>query len=120
VVKMMNCSKAAGLLPQGWPHTVRSSAERKEVAEIIIAEVLNQIESESREPIKWECDALSNAMGAVQFGSYVLAVNNAMECFLSKDEVAKPVEWWAESEEQTIRSLRGKLEAIKGFPPRFV
>ncbi len=117
---MMNCSKAAGLLPQGWPHTVRDTTERKEIAESVVEEVLHQIESESREPTKWERDALSNAMGAILFGSYVLAVNNAMECFLSRGEVSRPDEWWRESEDHSVRSLRGNLEKIKGCPPRFV
>ena len=115
----MNPSKVASLLPHGWPHSVRDAIAKKAIAENVIEEVLSQIADENREPTKWECDALSNAMGAILFGSYVLAVNNSMACFLSKEEVSRPAEWWTESEEQSLHSLRSAIEQVKGYPPRF-
>lgn len=116
---MMNLSEAASLLPQGWPHSVNEEKDKKSIAESVIEKVLAQIEREDREPTKWECDSLSNAMSAVLFGSYVLAVKNAMDCYLSKSEISKSEEWWAGSEEHSVRSLKMCLEKIKGYPPRF-
>ncbi len=114
----MNLSRASSLLPHGWPHLVRDTADKKALAENVIEEVIDQIAGENREPTKWECVSLSNAMGAILFGSYVLAVNDAMACFLSELEVSRPAEWWAESEDQSLNSLRSHLEKIKEYPPR--
>ncbi len=63
----MNNSSTLDLFPKGWPHLVLGAAEKKLIAESVIEGVLNQIASEQREPTKWECDSLSNAMGALLF-----------------------------------------------------
>jgi len=116
----MDITSAIKLLPQGWPHFPSEPVDKKITAESVIEEVLNQIIDENRNPTKWECDGVSNAMGAVLFGSYTLAVSNAMSCFYSKAQVSRPEVWWEESEEHSTDTLKTLLEMIKGYPPRIM
>ena len=84
----------------------------------MIAEILFQIKQENREPTRWESDGLSRAMGDILFGSYTLAVVDAMSCFLGRDEVTKSDNWWDESENHSVQSLTNTLQKITGYPPR--
>jgi hypothetical protein len=114
----MNISNINNLLPPEWPHSHLEAINKKIVAENVIEETLIQISNENRNLTKWECDCISNAMGAILFGSYVLAVNNVKSCFLSKNEVSRTAEWWSESEDLSLEDLQVRLEKIKGYPPR--
>ena len=114
----MNILNGIKLLPTGWPHLPKRAFERKMIVESVIEEVLNQINSENRNPTIWECDCINNAMGSVLFGSYTLAANNALSCFTPKNEVSKPAEWWIETEEYSTETLKSCLEQVKGYPPR--
>jgi hypothetical protein len=53
-------------------------------------------------------------------GTYIAARNEALFCYLNKDQVARPEHWWHESENITIQDLRDGLAYVRGSPPRGV
>lgn len=114
----MNKSNAEKIVPSGFPHSVPSAIDRKVIAERVIEEILLQIKMEDREPTRWESDGLSRAMGDILFGSYTLAIVDAMSCFLKRDEVTRTDSWWDESESHTVQSLNNTLQKITGYPPK--
>lgn len=116
----MNESKTLNLIPNDRTLYSMTSLEKKAIAENAIEEVINQIELENRNPTEWESEALSSAFGFILLGTYIAAKNEAMFCYLNKDEVARPEHWWHESESITVQDLRDGLAYVRGVPPRGV
>lgn len=116
----MNIDQAKALFPMGWPHSVKAAIERKEICENLIQDVVDQIQSENRNPTQWELDGLSSAIKAVRFGAYALATCEAMSIFASKrDYVSRLGDLWSPvSDDLALEKISRDLSCLKGEPPR--
>lgn len=109
----MNKDKAMKHVPKNKPVTQTTKDERREIAEKLIEEIINQIEGESRHPTIWERETIGYSLGLLISGAYIAAISEAMSCFLGKDEVAKPDYWWNEADDITTLDLRKGLGKAK-------
>lgn len=115
----MNINKLEQLVPDGWPHSPSEKFEKKEIAEQVIQEAIDQIKFSARNTTKWQFECLTNGIEAVRSGMYVLAVNEAMSCSYSESDVSRPAEFWVElSDNQVIEVLDRSLARLKGEPPK--
>ncbi len=108
------------LIPLGWPHSVVSAEERKEICENLIQEIINQIQNEYRNPTQWELDGLSQAIKAIRFGSYALATCEAMSTFASKRSYSSSLGdlWSPVADDLALERLSRDLACVKGEPTR--
>jgi hypothetical protein len=116
----MDQQKVLDLIPDDSLLFTMTALEKKAIAEDVIEEIINQIESEDRNPTEWERETLSSAFGFILLETYIAARNEALFYYLNKDQVARPEHWWHESENITIQDLRDGLAYVRGAPPRGV
>jgi len=95
-----------------------SNHEKKVAVEDLISKALTQVQSEVRNPTKWEADRLSGAIGATLTGWYRVAINEVYMSTLTEGEVAKPEHWWQEVHDVTLQKLVDDFYYVKGAPPR--
>lgn len=90
--------------------------EKKREAEQAIAQVLDAMAEENREPDEWEARDLLAAMGAILGRMYALSLNLT---FRAMTEPAQRAGVWDRSETTPLlRDLRRTLEYIEGAPAR--
>lgn len=108
------------LIPLGWPHSVASAEERKKICENLIQEIINQIQSEYRNPTQWELDRLSQAIKAIRSGTYTLATCEAMSIFDSKRSYISSLGdlWSPITDDLALERLNRDLAYLKGEPTR--
>lgn len=111
----MDKEKALKHIPLDKSVTQTTKEERRDIAENLVEEIISQIEGENRNPSIWEQETITYALGLMISGAYIAAINEAMSCFLGKDEVAKPGYWWNEADDISTVDLRkglGKARAV--------
>ncbi len=115
----MNILAAKALIPADWPYSIKKTEDRKRICEVVIQEVINQIQSENRNPTKWELDGLVEAIRNIRFGAYALAMNNAISTFANQQDVSKEGDLWsAVSDNLALDKIERDLARLKGEPPR--
>lgn len=108
----MNKDQALNLIPDNQSLFSMTAVEKKHIAAEVIKEIINQIETENRNPTEWEIESLSYAFGLMLSGLYVAAIDEAILCFSGKDEVARPEHWWNEAQNITAQDLRVSLAHV--------
>lgn len=115
----MNILSAKALIPADWPHSVKKADDRKRICEDVIQVVINQIQSENRNPTKWELDGLVEAIRNIRFGAYALAMENTMSIFANQQDISKQGDLWSPvSDNLALDKAERDLARLKGEPPR--
>jgi hypothetical protein len=115
----MNIQSAEALIPVGWPHSISKAADRKKICEDVLQLIINQIQNENRNPTKWELDGLTQAIKDIRFGSYALAMLDAISTFAQQKDISKQGDLWSSvTDDLALENLNRDLARLKGEPPR--
>ena len=115
----MNIDKAKKLIPDGWPHSVAKAVDRKRICEDVLQEIINQIQGENRNLIRWEFDGIAQAIKDIRFGAYALAMGDAMSVFDNYQKISDKGGLWSPiSDDLALEKLNRELACLKGESPR--
>ncbi|MBU3589513.1 hypothetical protein [Polynucleobacter sp. 80A-SIGWE] len=115
----MKIKTVTAMIPNGWPHSIQNTSDKKIICENLLEEAIRQINSENRNPSKWELDRLTEALKAIKFGNYAQASYEVISAFAPKEKIANgemlslPI-----SDHHLLNNLGRELARLKGEPPR--